>query len=217
MRVPAAGAELMLDWIVENSGLVQAMMAGVTALVWVFYLHIIVAGLRRQRRTEILINLGGDRSFSARTLVSNLGFEPVYILEIIMTVWSGDGERTSSVADRAEVAEAEHQSPREATLQGPLKSGEYVDIGSIQDLLERDRLQFLDHIDLDDVSRIEITVAAITAATNSIVAARRRFRRQPGEGKRALVPETLYAQQVRSRRGRKAIERQIRELSQTAE
>ncbi|MFN3524645.1 MAG: hypothetical protein ACK4YU_01035 [Paracoccus sp. (in: a-proteobacteria)] len=203
----------MLTWLQENSGLVQAMMAGITALVWVFYLHIIVAGLRRQRRTEILINLGGERSFSARTLVSNLGFEPVYILEIILTVWSSDGERTSSVADRAEVAETERRSPSEATLQGPLKSGEYVDIGSIEDLLERDRLQFFDHVDLDDISRIEITVAAITAATNSIVAAKRSFKRQPGDGKRALVPETLYAQQVRSRRGRKQIERKIIELS----
>lgn len=204
----------MLEWIEENSGLVQAMMSGVTALVWVFYLHIIVSGLRRQRRTEILINLGGERSFSARALVSNLGFEPVYILEIILTVWSGDGERTSSVADRAEVAEvAERRSPSEATLQGPLKSGEYVDIGSIKDLLERDRLQFFEQIDLDDISRIEITVAAITAATNSIVAARRSFRRDEGRGRRALVPETLYARQIRSRRGRKIIERKIKELS----
>ncbi|MFN3273405.1 MAG: hypothetical protein ACK41U_01900 [Paracoccus sp. (in: a-proteobacteria)] len=206
----------MLGWIEENSGLVQAMMSGVTALVWVFYLHIIVSGLRRQRRTEILINLGGERSFSARALVSNLGFEPVYILEIILTVWSGDGERTSSVADRAEVAEvarAERRSPSEATLQGPLKSGEYVDIGSIKDLLERDRLQFFEPIDLDDISRIEITVAAITAATNSIVAAKRSFRRDEGPGKRALVPETLYARQIRSRRGRRSIERKITELS----
>lgn len=203
----------MLSWIEENSGLVQALMAAVTAIVWIIYLHVIVLGLRRQRRTEILINLGGERSLSARTLVSNLGFEPVYILEIILTVWSDGGERTSSVADRAELAEAQRHSPSEATLQGPLKSGEYVDIGSIGDLLERDRLQSFDQIDLDNISRIEITVAAITAATNSIVAARRRFRHEQGEGRRALVPETLYARQIRTRRGRRAIERKIRELS----
>ncbi|MFN4128618.1 MAG: hypothetical protein ACK4GC_02200 [Paracoccaceae bacterium] len=206
----------MLSWIEENSGLVQAMMAAVTALVWIVYLHIIVTGLRRQRCTEILINLGGERSFSARALVSNLGFEPVYILEIILTVWGRDGKRTSSVIDRAELAEAERHTPSEATLQGPLKSGDYVDIGSIANLLERDRLQSFDQFDLEEISRIEITVAAITAAANSIVAAKRSFRSAQKNGSSCLVPETLYARQIRSSRGRKSIERQIRELGEVS-
>ena len=93
----------MWDWISENSGLVQAGMAAVTALVWMVYLHIIVSGLRRQRRTEILIQLGGARNLSARILVSNLGFEPIYVLEIMLTVWTASGERMSSVADRTEI------------------------------------------------------------------------------------------------------------------
>ena len=102
----------MWDWISENSGLVQAGMAAVTALVWMVYLHIIVSGLRRPRRTEILIQLGGARNLSARILVSNLGFEPIYVLEIMLTVWTASGERMSSVADRTRHAAFSRLTPK---------------------------------------------------------------------------------------------------------
>jgi len=61
---------------------------------------ILVSGQRRQRVTEILIHLGGSQFLDARAFVSNLGFEPIYILEILLTIWSTDGERETSIADR---------------------------------------------------------------------------------------------------------------------
>lgn len=83
----------MWNWLAENASPVQAVVGVVTALVWIVYLQILVSGLRRQRRTEILINLGGSRNLDARFFISNLGFEPIYILEIMLTIWSTDGER----------------------------------------------------------------------------------------------------------------------------
>ena len=119
----------MWDWLAENSALVQAVFGGVTAFVWIFYLQILVMGLRRQRRTEMLIHLGGGTGMDARTFVSNLGFEPIYILEIMLTVSTSDGARETSIADRTEIAKENLASPSDVTVQGPLKSGEYVDIG----------------------------------------------------------------------------------------
>ncbi|MBM3606711.1 MAG: hypothetical protein FJX25_19005 [Alphaproteobacteria bacterium] len=196
----------------ENSGLVQAAIAAVTAGVWIIYLHVIVSGLRRQRRTEILIHLGGARDLSARILVSNLGFEPIYILEIILTVWTAGGERMSSVADRTEIARDQHQTPREATLQGPMKSGESVDIGSVQNLLDRAKHSSFDTIDVTDVREVEITVAALTAADNQVAAASRKFLMQQGDQDICLRPRNLHATQIRSHWRRRQIEAQLKEL-----
>ncbi|MEE2861528.1 MAG: hypothetical protein ACU0DH_11125 [Paracoccus sp. (in: a-proteobacteria)] len=202
----------MWEWIEANSGLVQATMAAVTALVWMVYLHIIVSGLRRQRRTEILIHLGGARDLSGRILVSNLGFEPIYVLEIMLNVWTEKGERMSSVADRTEIAQDQHQTPREATLQGPLKSGESVDIGSVVDLIERAKHSSFDDLDVGDLRQIEVTVAAVTAADSAIAAATRVFRIAGQDGDLRLCPKTLDTQQVRSRRRRNKIEAKLKSM-----
>ncbi|QDA36584.1 hypothetical protein E4191_21020 (plasmid) [Paracoccus liaowanqingii] len=200
----------MWDWVSENSGLVQAAMAAITALVWVVYLHILVLGMRRQRRTEILIHLGGARDLSARILVSNLGLEPLYVLEIMLTVWTADGERMSSVADRTEIARDQHETPRQATLQGALKSGDHVEIGSVTDLLDRARHQGFDQIAPADIRHLQITVAAITAADSHITAATRRFAMRRDGDTLSLRPLNLAAQQIRSRRQRREIEAQMR-------
>lgn len=94
-------------WLVENAGLVQAAVGIVTALVWFVYLQVLVSGVRRQRRIEILIYLGGSRSLDGRLFISNLGFEPIYIFEILLTIRTPDGERETSVVDRAEIAKGE--------------------------------------------------------------------------------------------------------------
>lgn len=202
----------MWDWVSENSGIVQAGMATVTAMVWMVYLHIIVSGLRRQRRTEILVHLGGARDLSARILVSNLGFEPIYVLEIMLSVRTAQGERISSVADRTEIAREQHRTPREATLQGPLKSGDSVDIGSVTDLLDRARHNSFDNIDIEDITEVEVTVAALTSADSRVAAATRRFLLKHNEETICLLPRNLYAKQIRSRWRRRQIEQQLRQM-----
>lgn len=206
------GIGLMWEWVSQNSGIVQAGLSAVTALVWMVYLHIIVSGLRRQRRTEILVHLGGARDLSARILVSNLGFEAIYVLEIMLSVRTTKGERVSSVADRTEIAREQHKTPREATLQGPMKSGESVDIGSVTDLLDRARHNSFENIDPEDITEVEVTVAALTAADSRIAAATRRFLLQHNEGSICIVPKNLYAKQIRSRWRRRQIEQRLRQL-----
>lgn len=63
-----------------------------------------------------------------------------------------------------------------------------------------------------DLSCLELTVAAVTAAESSIVAARRIFDIRHEGGRVLLRPRTLYAEQIRGRRGRQRIERQLTDL-----
>lgn len=199
----------MWGWLADNSALVQAAMGGITALVWVFYLHILVSGLNRQRRTDILIHLGGSQGLDARTFVSNLGFEPIYVLEIILTIWSTDGERETSIADRTELTKEDLSSPSAATFQGPLKSGEFVDIGSFENLLQRARWNTAADLDPSEIGRVELKIAAISAASSIIVAARRQFYIDFEEDKCRVRPKTLYAVQIRSWWGRYKLRRQL--------
>tara|TARA_R110000787_G_scaffold51821_1_gene122435 strand:+ start:3707 stop:4324 length:618 start_codon:yes stop_codon:yes gene_type:complete len=199
----------MWDWLAENSALVQAVFGGVTAFVWIFYLQILVMGLRRQRRTEMLIHLGGGTGMDARTFVSNLGFEPIYILEIMLTVSTSDGARETSIADRTEIAKENLASPSDVTVQGPLKSGEYVDIGDFGTLLRRAEWRSAETLDLKQITKVQLKVAAISAASSTIVAAERGFDVVVEDGVSTLVPQGLYAKQIRSFWARQGLKREL--------
>lgn len=199
----------MWDWLSNNATLVQVLVGITTALVWLFYLQILVSGLRRQRRTEILIHLGGSESLDARTFISNLGFEPVYVLEILLTIWTTDGERETSIADRTEIAKEDLSSPTATTFQGPLKSGEFVDIGSFENLLQRARWNTSSDLDPGAIKQVELKVAAISAANTAIVAARRQFCLDVHNKECRIRPKTLYATQIRSWWGRHNLKRQL--------
>jgi hypothetical protein len=116
-----------------------------------------------------------ESGLDARTFVSNLGFESIYILEIILTIWSADGERETSIADRTELAKEGLSSLSTATFQGPLKSGEFVDIGSFENLLQGAHWNTATDLDPSEISCIETKIAAISAASSIIVAAHRQF------------------------------------------
>lgn len=203
----------MLAWLNEHGALLQAAVGIVTALVWVIYLHIFVSGQKRQRRNEILITVAGQRDLTGHILVCNLGFEPVYILDILMKRCAGDDHTVFSVADRSEVRAEDQTSVDKVTLQMPLNSGDFVDVGPIETLLSRGDATGTDLSSREDLTRLELTVAAVSAATTSIVAARRVFELETSErGARILRPLSLYAEQIRDRRGRRAIERQLQAM-----
>lgn len=201
----------MWNWLSENASSIQATVGAITALVWIVYLQILVSGLRRQRRTEVLIHLGGSQSLDARVFISNLGFEPIYILEILLTIWSTDGERETSIADRTETAKGDLSSPSAATFQGPLNSGDFIDIGSFEDLLKRARWNTSDDLDPGAINRVEVKVAAISAASSAVVASKRQFYVECSANEYQIRPKTLYATQIRSWWGRYRLKRELQE------
>lgn len=201
----------MWNWLAENASPIQAAGGAIAALVWIVYLQILVSGLRRQRRTEILIHLGGRPNLDARLFISNLGLEPIYILEILLTIWSTDGERETSIVDRIETAKQDLSSPSAATFQGPLKSGDFIDIGSLQDLLKRARWNTSDDLDPGAIHCVGVKVAAISAASSAVVASKRQFYVEFAGSECKIRPKTLYATQIRSWWGRYRLKRELQE------
>ena len=197
------------DWLNEHGDLLRLGMDALTALVWVAYLQLFLTSLRRQRRSQILINRGVGAGVDARCFVGNLGHEPIYVLELIGEL-EADGRRLDAViTDRSDLSRAEVNDPREAANQGPLKSGESYDAGSFRDIADR-VLRAHDAPPGGAFDRVALTVVAATAASGEPVAARRSYRRT-GEGDAAaLRPDSVQPRQIRSRLQRRRLKRRLR-------
>ncbi|WP_088632899.1 hypothetical protein [Phaeobacter sp. 22II1-1F12B] len=193
----------MLEFIRQNSELMQIGASLTTTLVWLVYLHVLLRGFRDQRRSSVLINRGGGEDLDARCLVSNMGAQPAYLLDVLACIETDDGADVSSVVDRRELRREELERATEMTGQGPLPSGGYVDIGSFKDIAKRADSD----IRIEDMPQRTVKLIAV-AATNQashIVAAVREFDLVPEGNNISVRPKSLEAKQLRSRRSRKQV------------
>ncbi|MGC0225622.1 hypothetical protein [Pseudooceanicola nitratireducens] len=200
----------MLEFIRQNSELVQIGASLTTTVVWLVYLHVLLKGFRDQRRSSLLINRGGGEDLDARCLVSNMGAQPAYLLDVLAGIETKDGPGVASVVDRQELRREELERPTEMTGQGPLPSGGYVDIGSFRDILDRAGY------DLSNGRSPQATLKLVSvAATNQasqMVAAVREFDVWEDGATITVRPRTLEARQVRSRSARRRVRSVLEKL-----
>jgi hypothetical protein len=198
----------MVDWVSQNSEFLQVLLNALMVVIWIVYLQIFLVSFRRQQRTDILINLGAGEGLKARCFVSNLSLEPLYLLDVMVALTTDDGVHEAVVTDRAELRDAQLNRPSEATNQGPLESGGFVDIGSINDLLER-ASPSLQGVTADNITYVEFTALAQTASSSEIVGARRCYRLRKTEGRIDLAPTQIAATQIRSWWGRRQLRKKM--------
>lgn len=197
------------DWLNEHGELLRLGISGLTAVVWLVYLQLFLLSLRRQRRSQIMINRGVGAGVDALCFVGNLGHEPIYVLELIGEVETGGRRFDAVITDRRDLSRDELNDPREAANQGPLKSGESYDAGSFRDIADK-VLRAHEEQAGGAFDRIALTVVAATAASGEPVAARRSYRRS-GEGDAAaLRPESIQPRQIRSLLERRRLKRRLR-------
>lgn len=195
-----------LSWIDANIAALELAVGLVTALVWLTYLQLLLASFRRQRRPKILVNLGAGVGLNTRCFVSNLGFEPIYVFDVFIDIVTNGETWSAVITDRAELTPEQLGNPGEATNQGPLSSGATLDIGSFRDMAERVNQQFPVSFEDNAIDTVTITVAATTAASDSLVGARRRFAvRRDDNGITRIRPKALDSHQIRSRRARRRL------------
>ncbi|MBB3344906.1 hypothetical protein [Luteimonas sp. RC10] len=205
----------MLQTLLDYAPLIAAGMSGLTALIWIVYLNVFLSSYRRQHRPSILITSGAGRGMHAHCFVTNLGLEPVYLLDIMLELTGPDGhsvravipERTERWQDPS-VIEAEDA--RSATNVGPLGSGEEKDIGRFGTMLER-ACAANPHIQADmPVQCLEITVVTITASHAELCGASRRYRVETGpDGSTELRPTTIKARQLQGYMARRRLTREM--------
>ncbi len=203
----------MLAWIRENVTLLQLAVSMISAVVWIFYLQIFLLSFLRQRRPEILISRGAGVGMEARCFIANLGFEPIYVSQLLISIQTPEGKRDAAITDREVMTEEQQRDPRQATNQGPLKSGDSFDAGSFTDLL-RQALRAAGAAEDVKVESFNITVVGIHAASAAFVGATRHFDVIDRNGWSEIQPDDLATRQIRSFLGRRRLRRKLqRDLS----
>ena len=200
----------MLEWISAHTALLQVTVAVVTALVWMVYLQLFLSSFLRQRRPEILISRGPGVGLDARCFIANLGLEPLYVSQLLMTVRTAERECDASVTDREVLNDEQTRDPRLATNQGPLKSGDSYDAGSFGELMGR-ALQASGQPEDASVESTELTVVALHAGSASYVAASRRYEVIAREDHTDVVPEGLTTRQHRTYFARRRIRTRLQQ------
>ncbi|QXT38148.1 hypothetical protein [Gymnodinialimonas ceratoperidinii] len=188
----------MLDWIAANSSSLQLAISLATAVIWMAYLHILWLNFRRQRQAVILINRSIAQDENAHCFVTNMGAEPIYLMEVMARVKTDDKTYVVKVTEREEIPLEDMDDPLARTNQGPLKSGEFVDIGSFLDILHRADARVGTDGLFHEVQEMEIIVAAADGHAKHLIAASRNFNAEWTDDKPCFVPDTIMTRQIRN-------------------
>ncbi|TCS62799.1 hypothetical protein EDD52_10894 [Primorskyibacter sedentarius] len=204
----------MWGWLHDNSTTLQVLVSLLSTCVWITYLHVFLSSYRRQTRSSLMISREGARDLKARCIVSNMGSEAAFLMDVLVEFETEGKKFTTSVIDRLELQGAEGDTSKTGSAQGPMASGSYVDIGSFEDILTRAHRQF-DSADFTrDILRTRLIAIAATSQARDLVAACRGFEFIFGtEGSVVHVrPIEIAAKQIRSRRKRKSLRRLLEKI-----
>lgn len=204
-------APAMFDWLTENIEVVQLIASVTTTVVWIVYLNIFLQGFIQQRRSSLLVNRGGGEDLDSRCLVSNMGAQPIYLLDVLAATEGKTAPTLASVVDRKELRDGQNERPSEVTGQGPINCGSYVDIGSFRDVVERAEFHGLKAVE-NDSKRLKLIVVAATNQAKHIVAASREFDIEGDGDAVAVRPRSVEARQIRARRKRKRLTKLLEEI-----
>jgi hypothetical protein len=185
-------------------------------LVWIVYLHVFVSSYRRQKQANLLISVGAGTGLDSRCLVSNLSSGPLYIRSIILELERREKVFRCSVTEPEDMEEWDQ--PNESNLwtrQGPLHPGSIRDMGRFRAMLDHASRRGGAGVSIDnsgEVNTFWITVIADYGPEDLLVAAQQGYtiERRPSASD-WLRPHSLSARQIRSRRERRELERQLTE------
>lgn len=204
----------MWAWLEANVTTLQVLVSIVSTGVWIAYLNLFLTSYRRQTRSSILISRAGAQTYEGRCLVSNMGSEPAFLTDVLAEFKGEDGCRTISVVDRLELWEQEESPINNISAEGPIASGEYVDIGSFAEIFKRAEKKLGGCSSIDGSEQVNLIAIAATNQARDLIAASRTFKlvRPEENGMMKVQPTEVEAKQIRSRSKRKSLKRILGEL-----
>ncbi|MDQ0324349.1 hypothetical protein J2R99_000198 [Rhodopseudomonas julia] len=202
----------MWSWVQQYSGALSALTSLLMLLVWFVYLQLLLVAYRRRWRSTVLINRGGSLGTEARCLISNMSAEAIYLTSLIAFVTTDDGTYRQELTDLRDLSDSLDADPRSRMKQGPLKPGEYLDIGTFHDLILTvgdNEGQGSNEAWIASVRSLELTAVIVYGADDLLAGARRTFEIRHTDDDIQICPTTSDSQQIRSRRERRKIEKQL--------
>ncbi|MCZ4260601.1 hypothetical protein O4G76_07070 [Limimaricola sp. G21655-S1] len=198
-----------MQWLADHSAALSVALNAAMLVVWISYLNIFLFSFLRQRRQLVTITQGAGAALKGRCFVSNLGLEPIYIVEVVIDLVVAGEQCQAVVTDRTLMSDQELQDPRETTNQGPLQSGHHSSIGEFGDLIRRGLSSSECNGTLDEVSEVTVTVVTATAAKGAVTGARRAFVIEGSGQDQILHGRTLMAEQITGRAASRKLRRDL--------
>jgi len=198
----------MWQWILDNATGLSFLTSVGTLLVWLFYAQLLLAGFRRQRQARVLVNQGWGDQIDSVCLVSNMSHEPIYIQCILLELVTATGRYTASVTDLPAQDRSSTGDPANAiTRQGPLSSGNYMNLGSFRALIAQcSHACNLTHSDDRPVAQLELVSFQLTIISSygpeaGLIGSTRRFN-VSGENNERMRPATIDTGRMRNHKAR---------------
>ena len=213
----------MIEWLKDNHQLISLIISASTLLVWVFYAQLLLLNFRRQRKPSLIINRGAGRGLSSLCLISNMSAEPMFINQLVVCVETSKGPLELDVTDiRQSIDDEDGDSPDlriyQTTHQGPLRSGDFIHIGTFQGMLrriaEQHGIELHGHKPAGDWTfhTLEIRAVAFYGPERHPIGVLRRFQLGDTGGPAcALIPESPFTKQLLSRRERRRVRQWLKE------
>jgi hypothetical protein len=193
--------------IKNNHGAINAIAGALTLVIWALYFQLLLNSYRHRIRPKININRGDGKSCASRCVISNMSAEAVYVEAIILTLGDNEDRRVCSLSD-LDVSTSPDSDTRSQLFQGPLRSGEFIDIGTFDSLIEKAQTSFQERkIPGHDTPELEVMVVATYTADDGLIAAERHYELHFSNGTRLLTPTTFVTRQVRSRKEMQKVEK----------
>ncbi len=188
----------MFQWISDHVSIINVVVNIFTLVFWIFYANILVAGFRRQRSSLVIIDVGAGRASQADCVISNMSREAIYVQEIILSLYTDNGEKLNSVAFFGDMTD--HSQKENAKIsRGPLDSSGEMKIGTFREMVikaSRNQDRGEEHDDrATQVNSVEITVISFYGPSASIGAAQRTFRFD-GKNRDLIAPTSIDTLQL---------------------
>jgi len=203
----------VLQNLLHFAPLITAAMPCVTALIWVVYLNFFLRSYRRQQRPSILITSGAGKDLDAHCFVTNLGLEPVYLLDVVIDLIEPTGKVVRAIIPErterwSQAIPGDADDVRRATNVGALSSGGERDLGRFRTLIERASMENPDIAAENAFTSLEVTVVTVTASQAELCGASRCYRiEQRAGGNARLRARTIKARQLQGYFARRSLTR----------
>lgn len=213
-----------MQWISQNSQWLSVLINAGMLLVWMFYAQLLLSNYRRGRRAKLIIDQGTGRGLNSLCLVANMSSEAVFIQVVVAALYNKEDRISRDITDVKVRAREEDAGAQEGvhgkqaqTIQGPLQSGSYLDLGTFGEIIDsvvNKRRGSQDH-ELEhyaDQYSLEITMITTFGPENQPIGSRRCFEFTRSEtGEQLVRATTIDTQRMAGLRDRRQMRRWLQQ------
>ncbi|MGQ7262738.1 hypothetical protein [Vreelandella sp. V005] len=196
-----------MEWLNDNAQAISAIASICTLFVWVFYAQLLYNGYVRQRRPRVIINRGKGTGVDAICLISNMSSEAIYVQHLVAVLHTQKQSYSLDVVEYQQRG-SEQQEASYRTHQGPLASGDYLNLQSFGDIVNqvKEYWEIDDNLLHEQNIQLEIRVIAIYGSEDMPTGASRSFNLNlDASPNRQLIPASVDTDRLNSRGQRKRV------------